>query len=83
MQKLTEIWDKYDVIAGKVADDDTNATITFYLNGAYGELNSEDAVSVALKQLKPEVLENQICLKSRQAIDKLTYVACEEVKKHV
>jgi hypothetical protein len=39
-------------------------------------------LSFALKQLRPEVLENQICLKTRKAIDCLTYLGFEEVEKH-
>jgi len=75
-------WDIYDLIAGKVANDDTNATITFYLNGAYGEVGSEEAVAAALKQLRPEVLENQICMKKQSAIDRLELIGYETVEKH-
>jgi len=80
--RVCNLWDGYDLIAGKVANDDTNATITFYLNGAYGEVGSDEAVAAALKQLRPEVLENQICMKTQSAIDRLQFIGYETVEKH-
>jgi len=79
---ITASWDDYDLIAGKVANDDTNATISFYLNGAYGEIGSEEAVAAALKQLRPEALENQVCMKTQAAVDLLTFTGYEMVEKH-
>jgi len=79
---VCKLWDGYDLIAGKVANDDTNATITFYLNGAYGEVGSNEAVAAALKQLRPEVLENQICMKTHPAIDRLQLIGYETVEKY-
>ncbi|MDR3242948.1 MAG: DUF3990 domain-containing protein [Clostridiales Family XIII bacterium] len=80
--RIAALWDSYDVLAGKVANDDTNATITFYLNGAYGEIGSEDAVAATLRQLHPEALENQICLKTQSALDCLKLVGYEEAPKY-
>ncbi|MDR3295591.1 MAG: DUF3990 domain-containing protein [Clostridiales Family XIII bacterium] len=82
VERITALWESCDVLAGKVANDDTNATITFYLNGAYGEIGSKDAVAAALRQLRPEVLEDQICLKTQSAVDCLKLAGYEEVPKH-
>jgi len=82
MELITAQWEQYDLIVGKVANDDTNATITFYLNGAYGEIGSEEAVATALKRLRPEVLEDQICLKTQAAVDCLKFAGYEEVPKY-
>lgn len=35
--------EKYDVISGKIADDNTNAAITAYMVGTYGLVGSETA----------------------------------------
>ncbi|MDR3304883.1 MAG: DUF3990 domain-containing protein [Clostridiales Family XIII bacterium] len=82
IEQITALWESYDVLAGKVANDDTNATLTFYLNGAYGEVGSEDAVAAALRQLRPEVLENQICLKTQSAVNCLKFAGYEKAAKY-
>jgi hypothetical protein len=79
--KAYAMWEKYDILAGKVANDDTNATITFYLNGAYGEVGSERTVAFALEQLRPDVLENQLCIKTAAAVERLEYIGARKVMK--
>ena len=69
----------YDVIAGKIANDQTNATLTAYLAGLYGELGSAEADEACIKRLMPERLENQICLRSQPALDALIYEGEEKV----
>ena len=39
----TEKWIGFDIICGKIANDDTNLVITAYIDGAYGEIGSEKA----------------------------------------
>ena len=80
-KKAYEMWEKYDILAGKVANDDTNATISFYLNGAYGEIGSDRAVAAALEQLRPDVLENQICIKTEAALGRLEFIGDKKVMK--
>jgi hypothetical protein len=72
-------WDGHDILAGKVANDDTNATIAVYLAGGYGDVGSPDAVATALRLLKPDVLADQMCLRTPAAVECLEYVAAEEV----
>ena len=80
-EKAYAMWEKYDILAGKVANDDTNATISFYLNGAYGEVGSERAIAAALEQLRPDVLEDQICIKTEAALGRLEFVCEKKVAK--
>ena len=42
--KLAEPWKDYSILAGKIADDDTARTINAYMAGAFGEINSKDAI---------------------------------------
>jgi hypothetical protein len=81
LEKAFSVWEGYDIVAGKVANDDTNATISFYLNGAYGDVGSEEAVTAALHQLRPDVLEDQICLRTYDAINRLEFMDAKKVIK--
>jgi hypothetical protein len=73
-----EKWVKYDIIAGKIANDTTNQVITAYINGVYGEVGSEIADETAIRLLKPEKLTDQICIRTKKAIEKLKYIGFEE-----
>ena len=72
-------WERYEVIAGKIANDNTNRVITGYINGIYGEVGSESADSVAISLLMPEKLTDQICFRTDIAMKSLRYVGVEEV----
>ena len=69
-----------EIIIGKVADDNTNATITAYLSGLYGEVESREAVNDAIKRLMPEKLEDQFCFLTENAIQNLEF---QEARKYV
>jgi hypothetical protein len=45
---------KYDIIAGKIADDATNATLTAYLAGTFGTEGDQEAAIECLKFVKGE-----------------------------
>ena len=68
-----------DVIVGKVANDQTNATIIAYLAGAYGETGSALADELCISLLLPERLQDQACFRTQKALDCLTYRDCEEL----
>ena len=53
-----------DLIIGKVANDQTNETITAYLSGAYGAVDDERAIDFAVSRLRPDRLTDQICFRS-------------------
>lgn len=69
----------FDIISGKVANDKTNPTITLYLSGAYGNLESEQADKIAISFLMPQVLTDQICFRTKNAILSLEWISSIEV----
>ncbi|MBR4474057.1 MAG: DUF3990 domain-containing protein [Oscillospiraceae bacterium] len=69
-----------DVVLGKVANDKTNPTITAYLNGLYGDILSERAVSFAIEELLPNQLEDQFCFRTKKAVACLNF---QEARKYV
>ena len=60
-----------DLILGKVANDQTNETITAYLSGAYGEMDDDRAVSFAISLLRPERLTDQLCFRTERSLANL------------
>lgn len=69
----------YDVISGKVANDDTNATIIAYIDGLYGEAGTERADSICISLLLPERLQDQFCFRTQKAIKTLKFEGSERV----
>ncbi len=76
---LAEKWTNYDILSGKVADDDTSTVINAYLLGIYGEIGSEKAGTTAITNLEPENLKNQLCFKTNKALKKLKFIKSEKV----
>ena len=72
-------WNRYEVIAGKIANDNTNQVITAYINGLYGEVGSDLADRTAIGLLMPEKLTDQICIRTSKALKRLRFVTSEEV----
>ena len=62
-----------DIIIGKIANDTTNPVITTYLNGLYGDIQSDEAVKFAIKQMMPEHLVDQYCFLTDKAIKSLLF----------
>ena len=60
-----------DLIMGKVANDQTNETITAYLSGAYGAMDDERAIAFAVSQLRPDRLTDQLCFRGAVSIKHL------------
>lgn len=71
-------WEKYDIIAGKIADDTTNQVITAYMEGIYGKVGSERADEIAIGLLLPDKLTNQICIRTEKAMNKLSFINYKE-----
>ncbi|MDO4797710.1 MAG: DUF3990 domain-containing protein [Coriobacteriales bacterium] len=69
-----------DIIIGKIANDTTNAVITTYLNGLYGEIGKGAAEQMAISLLLPNRLKDQYCFRSSAAVACLELV---EVTRHV
>lgn len=69
----------YDVISGKIANDDTNATIIAYMGNVFGTMGSEQADKMCISLLLPERLKDQFCFRSDKAITKLEFLKSEKV----
>jgi len=76
---LAENWESFDILSGKVANDDTSTVINAYLLGIYGEIGAETAGKTAIANLEPENLKNQLCFRTEEAIAKLNFVKSEKV----
>lgn len=72
-------WNGYKVIAGKIANDNTNQVITAYINGVYGEVGSDIADRTAIGLLMPEKLTDQICIRTEDVLQRLKFVESEMV----
>ena len=68
----------YDVLIGKVANDQTNATILAYLAGAYGELGTARADEICISLLLPERLQDQVCFRTEKSLECLRFLGSEE-----
>ncbi len=75
----TDKWNDYEIIAGKIANDNTNRVITGYINGLYGEAGSDSADNIAISLLIPEKLTDQVCFRTEKALDKLRFIKAEVV----
>lgn len=73
---------KYDIIAGKIADDATNITILAYLVGAYGTIGSDEADSLCISRLIPERLKDQFCFRTDAGLRCLSFVESEQLWKN-
>ena len=70
---------KYGIISGKIANDDTNATIIAYMDNVFGALGSEQADKMCISLLLPERLTDQFCFRSDKAISVLEFLKSEKV----
>lgn len=71
---LASQYQKYDIIAGKIANDRTARTLQIYISGGYGEPGSDEADRIAIETLLPNRLENQFCFCNQKAIQTLEFV---------
>ena len=69
----------FDVIAGKIANDDTNTTIIAYMSNLYGTMGTERADSFCISLLLPDRLKDQFCFRSEKAVAALQYLKSEKV----
>lgn len=69
----------YDVVSGKIANDDTNATILAYMGNVFGPMGSDRADSMCISLLLPERLQDQFCFRSMAALSKLQFAKSERV----
>lgn len=76
---LADELSKYDIIIGKVANDQTNATIAAYMAYAYGEIGSKQADDMCISLLLPERLKDQFCFRTEPALKCLEFAGSEKL----
>ncbi len=69
----------YDLISGKIANDDTNATIIAYMDNIFGVMGSRQADKMCISLLLPGRLKDQFCFRSEKAISALEFLKSEKV----
>lgn len=77
--KIVREMKKYDIIAGKIANDNTNATIAAYMALTYGEIGTKRADDICISLLLPEKLQDQFCFKTNEALKSLSFVESEQI----
>ena len=65
---------KYNVIGGKIANDQTSAALNQYIGFGFGEPGSVDADDFCIKKLLPNRLKDQYCFKDEAAITSLKFI---------
>lgn len=77
--EVLEKYKRYDVIAGKIADDQTNTTLAAYISGALGDLGDLETDNYCIKRLLPDKLKDQFCFKTENAIECLKFIGSEKI----
>lgn len=70
---------EFDVISGKIANDNTNATILAYMGNVFGAMGTEQSDKMCISLLLPERLKDQYCFRTEKAISKLQFIKSEKV----
>lgn len=76
--EITEL-ETFDVIGGKIANDDTNATILAYMAGTFGRTGSAQADNICISLLLPDRLKDHYCFRSDKALNSLTWIGQEKI----
>lgn len=63
----------FDIICGKIADDDTARVLASYVNGVYGIPGTKETDGFVIRSLLPDRLKDQICFKTEQAVSFLKF----------
>lgn len=69
----------FDIIGGKIANDNTNATINAYMAGTFGEIGSKSADDICISLLLPERLQDQFCFKTDKALKSIVFIESEQI----
>lgn len=72
-------YSSYDIISGKIADDQTNITLALYMDGIFGPMGSDEAEERCIAQLLPQRLKDQHCFRTIAALGCLRYEGWEAV----
>lgn len=74
---------EYDVVLGKIADDNTRVTLDQYMAGQYNSYAAKNNIlveSFVIELLQTDNLKNQLCLCSDRAIKKLKFLKATVVR---
>lgn len=77
--KIVSEMKKHDVIVGKIANDNTNATIAAYMAFAYGDIGTKTADDMCIGLLLPERLQDQFCFRTETALECIAFMESEKV----
>ena len=69
----------FDIIGGKIANDNTNATINAYMAGTFGEIGSKSADDICISLLLPKRLQNQFCFRTEKALKSIVFIESEQI----
>lgn len=84
-QLFSELLKKYrtvDIIAGKIADDQTARVLQQYIGEYFGEPGSPEVDGNVIKKLLPQRLQNQYCFCTEDAIKSLEFLGSESYGKN-
>lgn len=76
---FTKPFKDYEVLLGKIADDDTSRTINAYMAGTFGPVGSDIAVNMAVQMFLTSTLNNQICFKTDNALERIKFFRSEDI----
>lgn len=65
--------------SGKIANDNTNATIVAYMTNTFGQVGTEHSDDICISLLLPERLKDQFCFRTQKAINHLQFLESYEL----
>ena len=71
---------RFNVIGGKIANDQTATTLNLYIGYGYGVPGNDDTDDFCIKQLLPNRLKDQYCFKNTESVKMLRFVESIMVK---
>ena len=72
--------EQFNVIGGKIANDQTAATLNLYIGYGYGEPGLTEADEFCIRKLLPNRLKDQYCFKDEKSIMALNFIKSIMVK---
>lgn len=75
---IVEKYADYDIVIGKIANDQTAATLNAYISGIYGTPGLKNVDEFTIRKLLPNKLKDQYCLRTQKAIQQLRFIGSEK-----
>ena len=80
LKDVIGVFDKYNVIGGKIANDMTSIVINAYIRGLYGNVGDANTDKRVIEELIPNRLDYQYCFKDEKALKALKFVQAKKVR---